>query len=122
MTLNCFGRNILYTYNSFTDNYMNIPFCLFIRLFGLAKRNDILHDIVRWQRCKWRRGTGNAKTRAEVVGSGKKQWKQKGTGRSRIKDRKAPHMKRGGVAHGPRKQDWSFKLNKKGEKCAHVFF
>ena len=72
-----------------------------------------MHDIVRWHRARRRTGTAHAKTRAQVVGTGKKAWRQKGTGRARIKDRKAPHHVGGGVAHGPKKTDWSFKLNKK---------
>ena len=52
-------------------------------IFANEPRVDILHDVVRWQRAKMRRGTAFVKNRAEVSGTGKKPFNQKGTGRAR---------------------------------------
>jgi len=70
-------------------------------IFGLEPRADILHRVVNWQLNKRRAGTHKVKTRAEVNGTGKKMYKQKGTGNARHSDRKAPIFRGGGVAHGP---------------------
>jgi large subunit ribosomal protein L4 len=65
-----------------------------------------------------RAGTACTKTRGEVAGSGKKLWRQKGTGRARVGDGNAPHWRGGGVAWGPRPRDYSKKLNKKEGRLA----
>ncbi len=70
-------------------------------IFGLEPRADILHRVVNWQLNKRRAGTHKVKTRAEVNGTGKKMYKQKGTGNARHSDRKAPIFRGGGIAHGP---------------------
>lgn len=61
----------------------------------------------------WRAGTASTKTKAEVSGSGKKPWKQKGTGRASFGTTRNPVWKGGGVAFGPRPRDFSQKINKK---------
>jgi large subunit ribosomal protein L4 len=65
-----------------------------------------------------RAGTANTKTRDEVAGSGKKLWRQKGTGRARVGDGNSPHWRKGGVAWGPRPRDYSKKVNKKVGRLA----
>jgi large subunit ribosomal protein L4 len=83
-------------------------------VFGCPVRRDIVHDVVRWQRAMARQGTAKAKNRGEVSGSGAKVRRQKGGGTARAGDKRPPHWRGGGVAHGPRGgRDWSFKLNKK---------
>ena len=82
-------------------------------IFGLEPRADILHRVVNWQLAKRRAGTHKAKTRSEVNGTGKKMYKQKGTGRARHSDRKAPIFRGGGVAHGPLVRDHAIELPKK---------
>ena len=62
----------------------------------------LVHQIVVGYMANRRRGTASAKTRAEVAGSGKKLWRQKGTGRARVGDRRAPIRVGGGVAHPPK--------------------
>jgi large subunit ribosomal protein L4 len=91
-------------------------------IFGVPVRKDILHRVVRWQLAKRRRGTAKAKTRAEVRGSGRKLWPQKGTGRARVGDNRSPTRRGGGVVFPPRPRSFAFKLPKKvrllGLKCA----
>ena len=65
-------------------------------------RENILHEVVRWQLARRRRGTASTKTRAAVVGSTAKIWPQKGTGRARHGSRKAPIFVGGGQAFGPK--------------------
>lgn len=70
-------------------------------VFGVEVKKDILHRMVRYQLDKRRAGTHKVKTRAEVVGTGKKPWRQKGTGRARAGDLKRPQDRGGGNAFGP---------------------
>ena len=76
----------------------------------------------RWQLAKRRGGNHKVLERNEVTGSTAKIWKQKGTGRARHGNRKAPQFRGGGVAFGPRVRDHTFSLPKKvrrlGLKCA----
>ena len=82
-------------------------------IFGLAPRADILHRVVTWQRAKQRAGTHAVKTVSDVVGSGKKAFKQKKTGNARQGERYNVHMRGGGVVHGPVVRDHSIDLPKK---------
>ncbi len=61
----------------------------------------------------WRAGTASTKTKAEVAGSGKKPWKQKGTGRASFGTTRNPVWRGGGIAFGPKPRDYSQKINKK---------
>ena len=70
------------------------------RIFDVPLRVDVAHRVVLWQRNKRRRGLHATKTRAQVKGTTKKARPQKGGGRARVGDLRAPQM-RGGVAHGP---------------------
>jgi len=65
-----------------------------------------------------RQGNASTKTRAEVSGTGKKAFRQKGTGMARRGNRRTPIMKGGGVAFGPKPRDYSQKLNKKQRQLA----
>ncbi len=60
-----------------------------------------------------RAGTHKTKTRHEVAGSGKKLWKQKGTGRARMGSIRSPLWRHGGTSHGPQPRDYSYSLPKK---------
>lgn len=73
----------------------------------------VLHDVVNWQLSKRRRGTAHAKTRGEVVGSTRKLYPQKGTGRARHGDIKAPIFVGGGKAFGPRPRSYAYTLPKR---------
>ena len=71
------------------------------RIFDVPLRVDVAHRVVLWQRNKRRRGLHATKTRAQVKGTTKKARPQKGGGRARVGDLRAPQMRGGGVAHGP---------------------
>ena len=60
-----------------------------------------------------RGGNAKTKTRHEVAGSGKKLWKQKGTGRARMGSIRSPLWRHGGTTHGPQPRDYSYKLPRK---------
>jgi len=70
-------------------------------IFGLEVRSDLLHRVVRWQLAKRQAGTHKAKIRSEVNRTGKKMYKQKGTGRARHGAQSAPQFRGGGKAFGP---------------------
>lgn len=82
-------------------------------IFGLTPRKDILQRVVEWQRAKARAGTHKTKTRAEVSGTGKKPFKQKGTGGARQGTLRGPHQEGGGRAHGPVVRSHAYSLPKK---------
>ena len=65
-----------------------------------------------------RQGNASTKTRAEVSGSGKKLFRQKGSGTARQGSRRVPHQRHGGVAHGPKPRDYSQKINRKTKALA----
>ena len=71
------------------------------RIFDVPLRVDVAHRVVVWQRNKRRSGLHKTKTRAEVRGTTRKARPQKGGGRARVGDLRAPQMRGGGVAHGP---------------------
>lgn len=82
-------------------------------VFGAPVREDILARVIQWQLDKRRAGTHKTKDLGEVSGSGKKPFKQKGTGRARQGDHRAPQMYHGGVAFGPVVRSHAYALNKK---------
>jgi large subunit ribosomal protein L4 len=82
-------------------------------VFALEPRADILHRVVRWQLARRQAGTHKAKTRSQVRATGKKMYKQKGTGRARHSDKKAPQFRGGGKAHGPLPRSHAHDLPKK---------
>jgi len=69
-------------------------------------------------RANGRSGNSATKTRGNVSGSGKKLWKQKGTGRARIASLRSPLWKGGGNVHGPQPRDWSYQMPKKMRRGA----
>jgi large subunit ribosomal protein L4 len=82
-------------------------------LFGVDVKPYILHDIVRMQLANRRSGNACTKTRTEVRGSGRKPYRQKGTGRARAGSRTSPLWRGGGTVFGPKPRDFSYKLSKK---------
>lgn len=91
-------------------------------VFAVPVRVDILHRVVRWQLAKRRQGTHKVKSRGEVARSGKKLYRQKGTGRARHGSRRAHIFVGGGIAFGPKPRDHAIDLPKKvrrlGLRCA----
>src|SRR5215468_2889055 len=81
-------------------------------VFG-AVNEDLLWEAVKHYRAGQRAGTHATKNRWRVSGSGKKLWKQKGTGRARIGSIRSPLWRHGGTVHGPRPRDYSYALPKK---------
>ncbi|MDA0361786.1 MAG: 50S ribosomal protein L4 [Proteobacteria bacterium] len=86
------------------------------KIFALIPRIDILHRVVRWQRNGAQAGTHKVKTRSETSYSGKKIYKQKGTGGARHGDRNAPIFRGGGVYKGPTPRSHAHDLPKKVRK------
>jgi large subunit ribosomal protein L4 len=71
------------------------------RVFGIEPNRAVVHQAVVAQLANKRKGTADTKTRGEVRGGTHKMWRQKGTGRARQGDRRAPHWTGGGVVFGP---------------------
>ena len=82
-------------------------------VFGAEVNEALLYEAVRQYTAAQRSGTAATKTRHEVSGSGKKLWKQKGTGRARMGSIRSPLWRHGGTTHGPQPRDYSYKLPKK---------
>ena len=80
--------------------------------------SQALHDVLVAYRANRRSGTACTKTRAEVSGSGKKLWRQKGTGRARMGSVRSPIWSGGGVVFGPKPRDYSKKIPKNVKKLA----
>lgn len=87
-------------------------------VFGVDVKPEVLHSMVNYQLASRRAGTHKVKTRAEITGTGKKPWKQKGTGRARAGDLKRPQDTGGGVAHGPVVRSHAVDMPKKVRKLA----
>jgi large subunit ribosomal protein L4 len=87
-------------------------------VFGAELNEALIHAAVRNFTANARAGTVGTKTRGDVSGSGKKLWKQKGTGRARIASIRSPLWKGGGNTHGPHARDWSYGLPKKMRRGA----
>jgi large subunit ribosomal protein L4 len=87
-------------------------------VFGAELNEALIHSAVKAHLAGARQGTVGTKTRGDVSGSGKKLWKQKGTGRARIASIRSPLWKGGGNVHGPQMRDWSQPLPKKMRRGA----
>lgn len=87
-------------------------------VFGAELNEALIHAAVINFQANGRQGTSATKTRGNVSGSGRKLWKQKGTGRARIASLRSPLWKGGGNVHGPQPRDWSYKMPKKMRRGA----
>ncbi len=87
-------------------------------VFDAPLNEPLIHAAVRNFMANARQGTVGTKTRGNVSGSGRKLWKQKGTGRARIASLRSPLWKGGGNVHGPQPRDWSYRLPKKMRRGA----
>jgi large subunit ribosomal protein L4 len=82
-------------------------------VFGAEVNESLLYEAVRHFQAGHHAGTHKTKTRSEVAGSGKKLWKQKGTGRARIGSVRSPLWRHGGTVHGPVVRDYAYNLPRK---------
>ena len=87
-------------------------------VFGIPVKPSVLHEVVTMQLSNRRSGNAAVKHRSDVKGSGRKLFRQKGTGRARRGDIKAPLLRGGGVVFGPDKRNYSYKVPKKVRKLA----
>ena len=83
------------------------------RIFGLEPRQDIIQRMVRYQTLKRMAGTHHAADRSEIHVTGKKMYKQKGTGQARHGDKSVPQWRGGGKAFGPKPRSHAIDLPKK---------
>ena len=87
-------------------------------VFGGRVKVDLIHASVVRANAAERRGTHATKTRAQVSGSGKKPWRQKGTGRARVGEVRNPLWRKGGIVFGPQPRSYDYHVPKKVEKGA----
>lgn len=88
------------------------------QIFGTEVRRAVLKESILMYEARQRVGTSSTKMRGECAGSGRKLWRQKGTGRARVGPLRAPHWKGGGVAFGPKPRDYSYSIPKKARMVA----
>ena len=82
-------------------------------VFSAPVNEALLYEAVRHSQAERRSGSAKTKTRHEVSGSGKKLWRQKGTGRARMGSIRSPLWRHGGTVHGPQPRDYGYKLPRK---------
>jgi len=87
-------------------------------VFGGRVKSDLVWESVVRANAAERRGTHQTKNRANVSGSGKKPWRQKGTGRARVGEIRNPLWRKGGTVFGPQPRSYDYHLPKKVEKGA----
>jgi len=87
-------------------------------IYGVPVKSSVLHEVVTMQLAKRRSGTAAVKHRSDVRGSGKKLFRQKGTGRARRGDIKAPLLRGGGSVFGPDPRSYAYSVPKKVRKLA----
>src|SRR5215831_10730559 len=87
-------------------------------VFGGRVNSDLIWESVVRANAAKRRGTHATKNRALVSGSGKKPWRQKGTGRARVGEIRTPLWRHGGTVFGPQPRSYAYQLPKKGERGA----
>ncbi len=87
-------------------------------VFGVKVNPHLLYEVVKQYRAGGRRGTHMTKNRALVSGSGKKPWRQKGTGRARVGEIRNPLWRHGGTVFGPVPRDYRYPMPKKARAAA----
>ena len=87
-------------------------------VFGGRVKQDLVWESVVRANAGDRRGTHQTKNRANVSGSGKKPWRQKGTGRARVGEIRNPLWRKGGTVFGPQPRSYHYQLPKKVERGA----
>jgi large subunit ribosomal protein L4 len=87
-------------------------------VFGVHVNHHLLYEAVKQYRAGARRGTHKTKTRGDVSGSGRKPWRQKGTGRARVGETRTPLWRHGGTVHGPVPHSYALDMPKKARAAA----
>jgi large subunit ribosomal protein L4 len=87
-------------------------------VFGGPVNRHLLYEAVKQYRAGARRGTHMTKNRALVSGTGRKPWRQKGTGRARVGESRNPLWRHGGTVFGPRPRDYAYAMPKKARAAA----
>ncbi|HEY6360138.1 MAG TPA: 50S ribosomal protein L4 [Vicinamibacterales bacterium] len=87
-------------------------------VFGGRVKTDLIHESVIRANAAERRGTHATKSRGMVSGTGKKPWRQKGTGRAQVGEARNPLWRKGGTVFGPQPRSYEYHLPKKVEKGA----
>lgn len=87
-------------------------------VFGYPFKEHLIHSAVQAYLAAQRRGTHKTKTRAEVSGSGRKPWRQKGTGRARVGSSRSPLWRKGGTVHGPQPRSYRVGLSVREKRNA----
>ena len=87
-------------------------------IFGGRVKVDLIHESVVHANAVDRRGTHATKTRGLVSGTGKKPWRQKGTGRAQVGEARNPLWRKGGTVFGPQPRSYAYRIPKKVEKGA----
>lgn len=87
-------------------------------IFSYPYKEHLIYEAVQAYLAAQRRGTHKTKTRAEVSGSGKKLWRQKGTGRARTGDIRNPKWRKGGIVHGPVPRSYEKDLSRREKRNA----
>src|SRR5229473_1890083 len=82
-------------------------------VFAAKINPHLLHETVRWYLASQRAGTHKTKGRGEVSGSGRKLWRQKGTGRARVGSIRSSIWRKGGTVHGPQPRSYAYRLPRK---------
>lgn len=88
------------------------------KIFGDDVRLEVLKEAVLMYEARQRQGTHATKTRNAVAGSGRKLWRQKGTGRARTGPARAPHRAKGGRVFGPHPRDYSYSIPMQARRAA----
>jgi len=87
-------------------------------IFAAPVNDTVLWEVVRMQLAARRQGTHDVKARGEVRGSGRKLWRQKGTGRARVGSRRSPLWRGGAIIFGPTPRSYAYTMPKKKRKLA----
>jgi len=87
-------------------------------VFAGRVNDHLVYEAVKQYRAGARRGTHKTKTRGLVSGSGRKPWRQKGTGRARVGEARTPLWRHGGTVFGPQPRDYSYSMPKKARIAA----
>lgn len=86
-------------------------------VFEQPIKKAVMHSVVKWQLAKRRRGTHSVKTRSTINGTGKKPFKQKGTGNARQGSARSPLNEGGAVLFGPAPRDYSYTMPRKAKQA-----